>query len=228
MTPIRIFAAGSTRAALTDFLSGWHEDTAPAFGPAGLLRERIEGGDRPHLFLSADMRHPAMLGADVRRFARNRTVAVARRDLGMTTENFLATLLRADVRIGTSTPGADPGGDYAEALFARADAVRPGAIAAIRARVRALVGGRGASLVPDGEPPARWFLRAGTVDVFTYYASNARLIADEFDVVTPPPELMVEAEYGLIVLDPKAQSLAEALLAPPGQAVLARHGFLPA
>ncbi|HEY2133087.1 MAG TPA: substrate-binding domain-containing protein [Acetobacteraceae bacterium] len=62
--------------------------TALVFGPAGLLRERIEHGDMPDLFLSANMEHPAALAAargdgKIQSFARNSLVAVARRKLGL-------------------------------------------------------------------------------------------------------------------------------------------------
>ncbi len=232
---LRLFAAGSLRAAVTDLAQG--RDIDLVFGPAGLLRERIEGGDAPDIFLSANTAHPAALaaargGGATPIFARNTLVAIARRDIGLTTDNFLDRLLAPKLRIGTSTPGLDPSGDYAQLLFARADAIRPGAGAALAGRATALVGGRDHVPSPAGTYPARDFLETGHVDVFLSYRSNARMMADGFDIVEPPEALRVTAEYGLIVLATEmarrthAEQLVSLLLSMQGQALLARHGFL--
>ncbi|HEY2133088.1 MAG TPA: substrate-binding domain-containing protein [Acetobacteraceae bacterium] len=69
------------------------------------------------------------------------------------------------------------------------------------------------------------------MDVFLTYLSNARSIGDMFDVVLPPPELAVTAEYGLIALAAEAarrqaaSDLVADLLSARGQEVLAGHGF---
>jgi molybdate transport system substrate-binding protein len=238
--PLRVFAAGSLRAALTALIAelpaahGVH----PTFGPAGLLRERIEAGEMPDLFLSANTAHPATLAATrpgcmVQVFARNTLVAVARPDLGLTTENFLDRLLQDGVSIGTSTPVLDPSGDYAQQLFTQADAMREGAAARLRARAKHLVGERDAPAPVPGQYPARQFLDSGEVSVFLTYLSNAATMAEGLDVVIPPAALQVTAEYGLLVLatEParmaRASGLAAAILAPPGQDILRRSGFQP-
>jgi molybdate transport system substrate-binding protein len=238
---LRLFAAGSLRAALTALVT---ELMVPGelpelvFGPAGLLRERIESADVPDLFLSANLQHPAALSANrpgtvVQPFARNALVAVARRELGLTSGNFLDRLLLDRVRIGTSTPLLDPSGDYAQQLFAQADVQRPGSGASLASRARHLVGRRESPSVPEGRYPAREFLEAGEVDVFLTYLSNAMTMADAFDVVIPPDALTVRAEYGLIILAREASHRTEAaalvtdILSPRGQAVLLRHGFQP-
>ncbi len=232
----RLFAAGSLRGALTAFAAEAGEpQPALVFGPAGLLRERIEGGDVPDAFLSANMAHPRALaaaaGGTVRAFAANTLVALARPGLGLTTAGFLDGLLRDGVRIGTSTPGLDPSGDYALELFDRAEAQRPGAGARLRARATALVGGREAPPPAAGPYPARGFLEAGVVDVFLTYRSNALTVGGGFDVVPPPSELAVRATYGLVVLAPvgprreAAERLVGRLLSAAGIAVLERFGF---
>src|ERR1700759_3676821 len=59
---IRVFAAGSLTGAMTAVIKLYEEktgvDVQAEFGPAGLLRERIEGGDHPDIFASANMEHP--------------------------------------------------------------------------------------------------------------------------------------------------------------------------
>ncbi len=46
-------------------------------------------------------------------FARNRMCVAALVRLGPTANNLLDRMLSPDVRLATSTPGGDPGGDYA-------------------------------------------------------------------------------------------------------------------
>ncbi len=87
MSDILLFAAGSLRLAFTPLLSAFQRDTgqkvSAEFGPAGLLRQRIENGERPQLFASANVAHPqrladlGMAGA-VQVFARNRLCATVR------------------------------------------------------------------------------------------------------------------------------------------------------
>jgi molybdate transport system substrate-binding protein len=126
--PMRLFAAGSLTAAMTDMLSQsglpQNELAPPTFGPSGLLRERIEAGDPADVFASADMAQPRRLAAErggipVIMFTRNSLCALGKPELGLTPENVLERMLDPAVRLGTSTPGADPGGDYAWAVFAR-------------------------------------------------------------------------------------------------------------
>lgn len=234
--PLRILSAGSLRAALTAHAAG---RPAPlpelVFGPAGLLRERIEQGETCDLYLSADLDHPRRLaaarpGTEVIRFARNRIVAAARREIGLRTENFLDVLLGPAIRLGTSTPGADPGGDYAVALFHRAGALRDGAAQLLAGKAQHLVGGTMPS-GPAGPHPLRHFLETGVVDMVLCYRSGSRELAQDFDVVTPPPALEVIAEYGLILLaeDPAHRQAAAdfiaALLSSAGRTQLTRHGF---
>jgi molybdate transport system substrate-binding protein len=235
---LRIFAAGSLRAALTEIVTGAAANRVDlVFGPAGLLRERIEGGEPADAFLSANLAHPEALAAASpdaapRIFARNAFVALARRELGLTAENFLDRLLAGDVRIGTSTPGADPSGDYARQLFARADAIRPGAGALLAARALHLVGGRDHVAAATSVHPARGFLASAAVDVFLSYHSGALPLVGEFDLVHPPRELAITAEYALIALarEPERRAHAERMVAEVlstrGQDILARHGFM--
>ncbi|MGB3390481.1 MAG: substrate-binding domain-containing protein, partial [Pseudaminobacter sp.] len=60
---LTVHAAGSLRNVLPVLTAAFKEGQGVEFvvrhGPAGLLRERIEAGDRPDLFLSANFGHPA-------------------------------------------------------------------------------------------------------------------------------------------------------------------------
>ena len=69
------------------------------------------------VFASADMQHPSALmraqtGGSVPLFTRNRLCVLAQPQVVITTE----TVLRPDIRLGTSPPQAAPPGAYAWAL----------------------------------------------------------------------------------------------------------------
>ena len=106
--PLQIYAAGSLTAAFTDIVKAFpapEGDVAtPVFGPSGVLREKIEHGDRVDLLASADMEQPRTLararpGTFVVMFTRNRLCALGRASLGLTSDNMLDRLLDPSVRL---------------------------------------------------------------------------------------------------------------------------------
>jgi ABC-type molybdate transport system substrate-binding protein len=135
------------------------------------------------------------------------------------------------VRLGTSTPKADPAGDYAWALFHRAEVVQPGAYAALDAKALKLTGGADSPQPPAGRNPYAWVMEQGRADVFLTYCTNAVAAQREvprLHVVALPAALQVGAAYGLTVkhnAPAAAHGLAQSLLAPSAQAVFQRHGF---
>jgi ABC-type molybdate transport system substrate-binding protein len=143
-----IYSAGSLNGALTEIIKDFPAPpgsvAAPVFGPSGVLRKRIEHGEAADILASADMAQPRLLahaGQPVIMFTRNRLCAVGREGLKLTSDTLLDRMLDPSVRLATSTPGADPSGDYAWAIFARAEAVHPGAQAILQAKALQLVGG---------------------------------------------------------------------------------------
>ena len=101
------------------------------------MRERIEQGEPVDLFTSADIGHARKLVADGRAqtmamFARSALCVLAPSGLGLTPDRRLDHLLDPALRIGRSPAQIDPLGDYTELLFRRAEAIRPGAEAALR------------------------------------------------------------------------------------------------
>jgi len=239
--PVRLYAAGSLRAAMTEiaraFTARYGVPVETTFGPSGLLRQRIEGGKRADVFASADMQHPTTLmhagqGGPVPVFIRNRLCVLAQPHVVISPETVLETLLRPDVRLGTSTPQADPSGDYAWALFRRAERLRPGSYGVLDQKALKLTGGPQAPQPPEGRSPYVWLVETRQADVFLTYCTNAvdtaRAVAG-LQVVQLPAELAVGADYGLIVLQTAklpAWQLAVFILAPEGQQTLAQHGFL--
>ena len=237
---LRLFAAGSLKTAFGEIARLYARRFGAAveteFGASGLLRERIESGDRPHVFASADMGHPLALerrrlGGPALLFARNALCALVRPGVEAQSETLLDAMLDPAIRLGTSTPKADPSGDYAWTMFRKAEALRPGARAALAEKALTLTGGPASEKAPDGRNLYAWVLTEGRADLFLTYRTNAALAlceAPELRVIALPPPLSVCAEYGLIVLcedDPAAWRLAAFILSPEAQEVLARYGF---
>ena len=239
---LHLAGAGSLASAFTDLLrrfpAGPDTVATPEFGPSGLVREKIEAGADIDLFASADMAQARRLAVGhperfVVNFTRNRLCAIARGALGLTPANMLDRLLDPTVRLATSTPGADPAGDYAWAVFARAESVRRGARAALEAKAQQLYGGGGKTplLVPFKGPVQGIFL-TDRADVALGYCSGAADVVREVPglAVAPlPPELAVGPAYGMVVLDakPVAYRFAAFVLSEAGQAILKEHGFDP-
>ena len=239
--PLHVYAAGSLTGAFTDMVNAFpapEGDVAtPVFGPSGVLRERIEHGDQVDVFASADMEQPRTLararsGTSVVMFTRNRLCALGKTSVGLTSDNLLDRLLDPSVRLATSTPGADPGGDYAWAVFARAEAVHPGAQAILQAKAMKLVGGPNSTPPVPGRGAVQGIFLADRADVMLGYCNSSgpvmREIAGLVNVALPP-SLMVGPAYGLIVLSdqPLAARFALFVLSERGQAILGAHGFDP-
>src|SRR4029079_11478726 len=126
-------SAGSLRGIVADLAreaSAFNVEIKATFGGSGSLRERIEKGEKPDLFMSADVGSPQKLESQGRTvvpaiaFARNRMCIVSRKSAGVTASNLIDRMLAADVRVKTSTPVADPSGDYAWAIFDRIETLR--------------------------------------------------------------------------------------------------------
>ena len=240
---IKVHAAGSLKAALTDAAAAFTErkDGALvdfAFGPSGLLKERLEKGEASDLFASANMAHPKALAdagksSSVRAFARNSLCALAAPSVKVTTATLLDTILDPRVKVGISTPKADPAGDYAWQLFANAEKFRPGAQKALEAKALQLTGGPSSAPAPKDRNAYGALVEQGAADVYLTYCTNGVLARKEvpaLQVVAIAPDLNVGADYGLVVMkdakDP-ATRFADFLIAGEGKAILQRHGFEP-
>jgi molybdate transport system substrate-binding protein len=231
-----LYGAGSLREVMTDFTKSTGIPVRTSFGPSGLMRGKIEAGDKVDLFASADMGHPVKLQKDGRAtsvvmFTRNRLCAFAKPDAGLTTANFAERLVDTAVKLGTSTPVADPAGDYTWQMFRLIDKARPGAFATLDAKAKKVDGGP-PSNPPDPDPTGSAFAR-GEINVMIAYCSGVERrqhATPDAQVVHVPDSLAVGPEYGLAILDaapPAAARLAFAILSVEGQATLARFGFDP-
>jgi molybdate transport system substrate-binding protein len=238
--PARVYAAGSLTAPLKQAIKAAGLDASqvadPIFGPAGGLRERIEKGEAADLYLSANTEHPRTLAGQrpqtlVMPFARNNLCLFSREAVGLTEGNALETMLDPKIRLATSTPVVDPGGDYAFAVFARAEKVRAGAEAVLSQKALKLIGGPAAIKPIDGHSPSASIFLADKADVLLAYCSGQQQTLREvpgLKVSRLPPEIDIVATYGLALLteNPVAARLALFLLSDKGQDILAENGLV--
>jgi ABC-type molybdate transport system substrate-binding protein len=242
--PLQLVAAGSLTASMGEVAQAFAAGpggvpVATTFGPSGLMRERIETGALPaDVFFSASLEHATTLERSGKAvapavvFVRNRLCLVTRPGVAVPAAGILAMLLDPAIKVGTSTPRADPSGDYAWALFRRADALQPGARPALEAKALQLVGGPTSAQPPPGIGAVSWHLRDGRADVFLGYCTSGAVARREVPGVgihELPDALAVGADYGMALLSARAEAVRLALfaLSPAGQAILARHGFAP-
>lgn len=239
---VRLYVAGSLKAVMTEMTVAFEAATPVAkaettLGASGLLRERIEKGEAAHVFVSADTGHPKWLAdrgraaSPIAVFARNELCALVRPGFSVTAETLLETMLDKKVRVGTSTPKADPSGDYAFALFGKSEVITPGAKAILEGKALQLTGGPTSERAPESKNLYGWVMAANKADVFLTYCTNAVQAKSEvpsLSIVEIPKALNVGADYGLIVLK-DAPSSAEAFAAfirsPARRGLLIKYGF---
>jgi len=238
--PVQLYAAGSLRSALIEVAASFEAASSvkveKKFGASGTLKDEIAGGARAEVFASANMEHPQALATakksgPVVLFARNRLCALVRPGLAVETATLLDRMLDPNVKLGTSTPRADPSGDYAWEVFRKADTLRPGAFATLEAKALQLVGGPNAPTAPPGRSVYGILIAEGKADIFLTYCTNATAVKAEVagaQVVALPDELAVDADYGLTVITnapPLAYQFAMFILSATGQRTLAKYGF---
>jgi len=235
---MRVFAAGSLRAPLEEIISAYAAQGGPRYvaryGPSGKLREVIEQGDAPQVFASASIEHTEALykSGKLRSnkvLTRNVLCLMAAPGVRLSAADLIDLMLDPAVKLGTSTPKADPSGDYTWELFRKIDKIRPGAYAQLDAKALKLVG---AELGPatQGSPYQAAF-EAKQADVFVSYCTNAVVLARQVKGLTWerfPDALNVAAVYGIGAAKSAAGD-ADAFVAfatgPQGEQIFARHGF---
>jgi ABC-type molybdate transport system substrate-binding protein len=140
-------------------------------------------------------------------------------------------MLRDDVKIGTSTPKADPSGDYAFEVFAKAEAVKTGSRKILEQKAQQLTGGPSSANGPVGRSVYGWHVAEGRADIFLTYCTGALVAQREYpgqQIVMLPEPLAVGADYGLTVMNdspPAASRFAQFVVSSKGQQILAKHGF---
>jgi len=243
---VTVYAAGSLRAALTQI--GQDFEATPeggkvefVFGASGLLRDRLQGGERADVFASANMEHPRALteagkAERVQAFARNALCLLAAPGFALKGKTLPQRLLDDDVKLATSTPQADPAGDYAFEMFERVErsgAAPAGSAQRLKAKALQLTGG------PNSPPPPRdrnvygMLIATGQADAFVTYCTNATIARQQepqLQTIAVPDAVNVGGTYGMVMLQPvsePARRFVAFVLGVAGQRRLAEHGFLP-
>lgn len=245
-TVLTVHAAGSLRAALTEVAKAFEAQTPGssvrlAFGASGLLKDRLLGGEASDVFASANMEHPQALVAtgraeSTRAFARNALCGLSAASFELQGDTIVARLLDPRVRVGISTPRADPSGDYAFQMFERVESagVGPkGSAEVLKGKALQLTGGPNSAPPPVDRSVYGALLAAGAADIVVTYCTNAAAAATEqptLKVWPLPAAVNVSAQYGIAVLrpaSPQAQRFVEFVLGDRGQQILAAQGFSP-
>jgi molybdate transport system substrate-binding protein len=234
---VTLLAAGSLRDAFTEINAAFREQTGIAveasFGPSGTLRSEIEGGAKVDVFASAAVEQTRAL-ADKKlldgstTFAYNDLCIVSRPALGLDDTNWLDTLLKPAVRLATSTPGADPMGDYTWDFFRKADRLRPGALRQLDEKALKLSGA--SAPAPGRKLPYVTAFEDGKADVYVMYCTNAastKKSVPPLDVVRLPDAVNVRSAYGIgaAPASPHGRAFVAFVLGPAGKAILRRYGF---
>jgi molybdate transport system substrate-binding protein len=240
---LAVYAAGSLRAAMTDLARAFEREAPTTvkltFGPSGLLKDRIEGGEAAQLFASANMNHPEALRVSgkaeaVRPFARNALCALASGAFTLQGRTLAQRLLDTEVRVGTSTPRADPSGDYAFQMFDRIEssgAAGAGSAAALKAKALQLTGGPNSPQPPPGRSLYGMLVDEGKADIFITYCTNATEARQQWpalQVLAVPDAINVSAVYGIATLraaGPAARAFVDFVTGPQGQKILGAYGF---
>ncbi|MEP7181293.1 MAG: extracellular solute-binding protein [Betaproteobacteria bacterium] len=239
---LTIHAAGSLRTAFDELIATHQRNGGPQFkavyGPSGKLREQIEAGTAPTVFASAAKEHTDALAAAGRlrkstEFTHNSLCLIARTGIALSPALLLDLMLDPTKRLGTSTPKADPMGDYTWELFRAADKVHPGAYAILDSKALQLTGREMTG--PLARSPYARVFDDDRADLFVAYCTNAAAVAKEFPTLAWArftPDLNNRGTYGIgvaVTLDAAAAAEGERfvalVLSPEGQRILGKYGF---
>lgn len=236
---IRVFAAGSLRLALDEAIAAYAERTGvrvvAVYGPSGKLRQMIEAGDVPDLFLSASLTHTAALQrAGVLRtsepLTRNSLCLMAAPGISLERARIVEVMLDPKVRLGTATPKSDPAGDYTWEMFHKVDRQKPGAYATLDAKALQLTG-KDVAKEEKALPYPALFTGERQADVFVSYCTNAVATSRAVPGLTwqrLPEDIDVAAVYGAGVsarASGHAESFLRFLESAEGRAIFERYGF---
>ncbi len=240
---LTVYAAGSLRAAMTqiaqDFQARHGVQPRLVFGASGLLRDRLASGEQADLFASANMEHPQALerssrATNVRAFTRNELCALSNAAFQADPRPLIAKLLDSRWKLGTSTPKADPSGDYAFEMFDRIErsgGAPTGTAATLKQRALQLTGGPQSPPPPAGRNVYGMLVAQGQADVFITYCTNAAsAVVEEPTLKMLPIEaaINVSATYGVATMKGAgalATRFLDHLMGPEGQARLRALGF---
>ena len=232
-----VVAAGSLRQAMDEILAAYRAQDGQQFsvryGPSGKLREEIEQGLKVDVFASASVEHTEalaksrLLGAS-HEFTHNDLCIVSRPSLPSDVGALLQALANPAFRLATSTPRADPMGDYTWQFFHHAERRQPGIFQLLDAKALKLSGS--AAPAPGSKPPYIAAFEQDQADAYVMYCTNAvantRALPD-LKLLRIPDELNVRSAYGIAAHPSSVEGgrLVGFIMSPAGHAILDKHGF---
>ena len=244
---VTLYNAGALGSAFREISNNFTEKygipVTQVTGPCGSLRERIEQefasvGVSADVYASGSIGNPQKLFDEglsdpVEKFTETHLVALTRPGLSVTSDNLLDLLLDPNIKLATSTPIKDSSGDYAEDIFQKADSVKPGSFQILDDKALRLVGGAPTTVTPPtGVDTFKYILEdeklADVALVYDTVGLASVAAAPDLQIVELPDNLATNAPFNLTVLkgaDPDGEKLAQYILSPEGQQILAKYGF---
>lgn len=238
MSDLTIFSAGSFRHVMDELIPLFQRqslmDINAVLAPAGLLRQRIERGEHCDIFISANLQNIIQLSAsqciyNQQILAFNRLILTTRDEPQYQDRDTLDILFDPDLRLATSTPVADPGGDYTWQLFDLLEKRYPQQGERLKRRALQLVGGEN-SVVPKGEIASAYLLKQNYADMMVGYANyRSHLQHQGLRFHSLPPEFNIKAIYAAAQLNehPITQQFFQFLTSAEAARIMYKQGFLP-
>jgi molybdenum ABC transporter molybdate-binding protein len=238
---ISLSAASSLQDAIMDVVSDFDKSAQYAvntkFSTSKVLYKTIEEGGQADIFVSANMKYPQQLeqqgwGGPALMFARNKLCAIAQPEVKASTENLLEKLLDENIRIGSSSSAVDSSGDYVWELFAKAEIIQSGYFNALSKKALTFTAPVDDQKGAEKLIHSAWVMSEKKADLFLTYCTNAvvaKKSVPSLDVIQIQPELLVGADYGLLVRKDAPESawkLAKYILSPEGQKTLNSFGLV--
>ncbi|MFM2483444.1 substrate-binding domain-containing protein [Celerinatantimonas sp. YJH-8] len=241
---LSIYAAGSLKSVFNFLFPLFTAATGVAidatFGPAGLLAERIKHGAHVDFFASANCAHPIVLeqlglAEQGQIFAHNQLCLVMRDDIMVRGQSWLPLLSSRTMKLSSSTPGKDPGGDYVQQFFDRIARWDPQLAMQLRERTLPLVGGSldsETSLYTPTIPAGVHLVLTHQSDIHIGYANHIATMRAirGVHVVEIPEHDNIQATYRYTVLKPALSAaihFGQFLISAPIQQILREYGFIP-
>lgn len=237
MSDLTIFSAGSFRHVMQELIHLFKckhpMDISAVLAPAGLLRQRIERGEHCDIFISANLQNIIQLSASQciykqQILAFNRLMLTTRDEAQYKDRETLDMLLDPNLRLATSTPIADPGGDYTWQLFDLVEKRYPKQGEYLKRRALQLVGGEN-SVVPKGEIAAEYILKHGYADMMVGYGNYQAYLQDcGLCCHFFPSEFNIKATYSAVQLNDNTTTrlFSRFLTSDRAKRIMCQHGFL--
>ena len=239
MLNLTIFSAGSFRHVLNELVTIFKQKNPVEvhlhLAPAGLLRQRLEADEYCDIFISANLQNINILSAtkciyNQQILAFNQLILTTLNTEHYQHRNTLDILFDESLRLATSTPIADPCGDYTWHLFELLEKAYPEPGRLLKQRAMPLVGGENSAVViPKGEIASKYVLQNNHADMMIGYANYMHKLANEnLRFHHFPPEFNIKATYSAAQLSENVitRLFFQFLMSDTAKRIMYQHGFL--